>query len=390
MLMHFMSAIGALHAWSSVTPSLTRSSIITHGSVTTTPRTRNAVTMTATITAPTAPPLTWTESPDNTWTFDASSYGAPDPLTVNYIAAGPEDGAPFLLVHGFGASGFHWRRNVNVLAAAGYRVYAIDLIGFGLSSKPIIEYDARLWRDQCAAFLREVAGCGEKNNQKRAIVAGNSIGGYTALGVGAAHPELICGVVSLNGAGRYSPTKEEALALEAYDKERAERPEWKVAVDSALEALVTALQRGAAYAGLYITKQPLRIQQVLRQVYPIHPEAADEELVASIQYAADDEMGLAPPNAIPEVFYRIVSRNSNGGAVPIDELVEELKVPLLLLWGESDPWIVSKLGDKLEACAKGLGKDVKRVSVNAGHCPQDEEPEGVNTALLEFARELGV
>ena len=73
-----------------------------------------------------------------------------------------------------------------------------------------------------------------------------------------------------------------------------------------------------------------------------------------------------------------------------DELVEELKVPLLLLWGESDPWIVSKLGDKLEACAKGLGKDVKRVSVNAGHCPQDEEPEGVNTALLEFARELGV
>ena len=85
-----------------------------------------------------------------------------------------------------------------------------------------------------------------------------------------------------------------------------------------------------------------------------------------------------------------MSRNSNGGAVPIDELVSELQVPLLLLWGESDPWIVSKLGDKLQACAEGLGKEVKRVSVNAGHCPQDEEPEGVNTALLEFARELGV
>ena len=46
------------------------------------------------------------------------------------------------------ASGYHWRRNVNVLAAAGYRVYAIDLVGFGLSSKPVIDYDSRLWREQ--------------------------------------------------------------------------------------------------------------------------------------------------------------------------------------------------------------------------------------------------
>ena len=68
------------------------------------------------------------------------------------------------------------------LAAAGYRVYAIDLIGFGLSAKPIIDYDSRLWREQCAAFLREVAGCGEATG-RRAVVAGNSIGGYCALAV---------------------------------------------------------------------------------------------------------------------------------------------------------------------------------------------------------------
>ena len=98
-------------------------------------------------------PLVWSEAPgatgtfdadgtsmDNTYTWDGSAFGASDPLTVNYIAAGPSDAQPFLLVHGFGASGFHWRKNVNALATAGYRVYAIDLIGFGLSSKPIVEY----------------------------------------------------------------------------------------------------------------------------------------------------------------------------------------------------------------------------------------------------------
>ena len=127
---------------------------------------------------------------------------------------------------------------------------------------------------------------------------------------------------------------------------------------------------------------------MLRLVYPVKPEAADDELVESIRVPADDPMGLAPPNAIPEVFYRIVSRNKGGGSIPVDTLVAALQVPLLLLWGEQDPWIVSKLGDKLQACAEGLGKDVRRVSVNAGHCPQDEAPEEVNAALLAFAGEV--
>ena len=127
---------------------------------------------------------------------------------------------------------------------------------------------------------------------------------------------------------------------------------------------------------------------MLRQVYPIRPEAADDELVASIVYPAEAAPGLAPPNALPEVFYRIVSRNGRGGAFPVDELIAKLEVPLLLLWGEYDPWVVSAMGDKAEAYAQAAGVDVRRVSVNAGHCPQDEAPEEVNAALLDFAREL--
>jgi pimeloyl-ACP methyl ester carboxylesterase len=64
------------------------------------------------------------------------------------------------------------------------------------------------------------------------------------------------------------------------------------------------------------------------------------------------------------------------------------QVPLLLLWGERDPWIVSAMGDRLETCARALGKDVQRVSVNAGHCPMDEAPQAVNAALLDFAARL--
>ena len=332
-------------------------------------------------------PVTWSPEADHTWIYDGSAFGASESLTVNYIVAGPPEAPPLLLVHGFGASGFHWRRNINVLAAAGYRVYAIDLIGFGLSSKPIIDYDAKLWRDQCAAFLREVAGCGGANG-KRALIAGNSIGGYTALSTASAHPELVAGVASLNGAGSYSPTPAELEAQRALEERLNQRSEPRRMLDEALERLGTSLARAISYIGLFVTKQPLRIQQVLRLVYPVKPEAADDELVESIRVPADDPMGLAPPNVIPEVFYRIVSRNKGGGSIPVDTLVAALQVPLLLLWGEQDPWIVSKLGDKLQVCAEGLGKDVRRVSVNAGHCPQDEAPEEVNAALLAFAGEV--
>jgi len=335
--------------------------------------------------APPIEPLVWREEPDTTWLFDKWP-DAPQPLTVNYIAAGPEEGPPILLIHGFGASGFHWRRNVNPLAAAGYRVYAIDLIGFGKSSKPVIDYDSRLWREQCACFLRECASCGAGG--RRAIVAGNSIGGYAALSLAAEYPDLVRGVASLNGAGRFSPSPEEAQAMKMEEERLAARGAVQIAIDDTVASVLAAAQRAVAYVGLFVTKQPLRIKQVLQQVYPIRPEAADDELVASIVYPAEDAPGLAPPNGVPEVFYRIVSRNARGGAFPVDEIIGQLKVPLLLLWGEYDPWVTRAYGDAAQAAAKRFGVDVRRVSVDAGHCPQDEAPEAVNAGLLAFAREL--
>ena len=88
---------------------------------------------------------------------------------------------------------------------------------------------------------------------------------------------------------------------------------------------------------------------------------------------------------------RIVSRNANGPPDPklaIDVLLEQLRCPLLLLWGESDPWIRSATADKVEALATRLDIDVERVSIDAGHCPHDEAPELVNSELIRWLAEL--
>ena len=74
---------------------------------------------------------------------------------INYLELGDSSKPVLLLVHGFGASSYHFRHNIPVLARK-YHVYAIDLLGFGWSDKPIMDYDASVWRDQVAIFLNEV------------------------------------------------------------------------------------------------------------------------------------------------------------------------------------------------------------------------------------------
>jgi pimeloyl-ACP methyl ester carboxylesterase len=54
---------------------------------------------------------------------------------------------PLLLIHGFGASVYHWRYNIPALSEK-YHVYALDLLGFGLSDKPVQDYPAEVWKDQ--------------------------------------------------------------------------------------------------------------------------------------------------------------------------------------------------------------------------------------------------
>ena len=270
---------------------------------------------------------------------------------------------PILLIHGFGASVFHWRYNIPILARD-YHVYAIDLLGFGLSEKPIIEYNAEVWRDQTLSFLENVV---YKETGKPCVVAGNSLGGFTALYAASNSDQynknLVSGCILLNAAGRFKSSSEDPSKV-------VPKPEWQ-------EKITSLIQRFIIGVSFIYTKQPARIEQVLRQVYPVNPDMIDSELVDSIQYPAQD------PNAA-EVFYRVIKRNGNGPMTFVDDLLDHLKMPLLLLWGEKDPWI------RMNSCnmIKELHPQAKVVTVDGGHCPHDETPDDVNSAILSFMKSL--
>uniref|UniRef100_A0A251TZP1 Putative alpha/Beta hydrolase fold protein n=1 Tax=Helianthus annuus TaxID=4232 RepID=A0A251TZP1_HELAN len=119
--------------------------------------------------------------------------------TINYFKYqgqnGQKSNPPLLLVHGFGASVAHWRRNIPTLAQTS-TVYAIDLLGFGASDKPIgFAYTMETWAQLILDFLEEIV-------QKPTVLVGNSVGSLACVIAAAdAQNSLVKGLVLLNCAG---------------------------------------------------------------------------------------------------------------------------------------------------------------------------------------------
>mmetsp|Transcript_21591 Transcript_21591/g.30241 ORF Transcript_21591/g.30241 Transcript_21591/m.30241 type:complete len:365 (-) Transcript_21591:264-1358(-) len=293
--------------------------------------------------------LPWSEDGYENWSWRGHD--------INYIEMGDKSKPALLLIHGFGASSYHFRYNIPFLARD-YHVFAFDMLGFGLSSKPIQDYSAEVWRDQATDFIREVIG-------KQTAIAGNSLGGFTALYTAASDTDakdLIKGCILLNAAGKFM------------DPDAVLEPE---TTNEIVEKIKEVFQRFIINLSFVYTKQPARIEQVLKQVYPVAADNVDSELVESIRIPSLD------PNAA-EVFYRVITKNANGPGVYINNLLEKLDCPLLLCWGEKDPWIRPAAADKIQE----LLPQSTRISIDAGHCPHDEDPKSVNLAIKDFMNDL--
>lgn len=121
---------------------------------------------------------------------------------IFYKVAGEENaGPPLLFVHGIGAgaSSFMWRRNFDVLARD-FRVYALDLLGFGFSDKPAgASYSADLYVELISDFIREVVGA-------PAHIIASSLGAAYSVLVADEQPELVRSLVLVapTGAGNLS------------------------------------------------------------------------------------------------------------------------------------------------------------------------------------------
>ena len=107
-------------------------------------------------------------------------------VSLHVVEAGPANGPPVVLLHGFPEFWYGWRRQIGPLADAGYRVIVPDQRGYNLSDKPERVADYRI--DRLAAdvlALLDDSGC------KRASVVGHDWGAAVAWWLGSHHPERL-------------------------------------------------------------------------------------------------------------------------------------------------------------------------------------------------------
>ena len=271
-----------------------------------------------------------------------------------------------LLIHGFGANTNHWRFNQPVLAEL-VPTYAIDLLGFGRSDQPrarlkqeppdatAVHYGFDLWGQQVADFCREVI-------DKPVVLVGNSIGGVVALRAAQLLGSDACKrVVLIDCAQRLMD-----------DKQLATQPAWMGWIRPLLKTMVsqhwlsTALFRNAARPGV--------IRNVLKQAYP-SGKNIDDALV-DLLYQPTKRDGAT------EAFRGFINLFDDYLA---PQLMENLNVPVDLIWGEKDPWEPIAEAEKWRLTIPCI--ESMNIILEAGHCAHDEAPNEVNSVLTKLIKD---
>jgi pimeloyl-ACP methyl ester carboxylesterase len=111
---------------------------------------------------------------------------------IHYLAGGR--GKPLVLVHGLAGRGEDWFALIPKLMHSGYRVYAPDLLGYGRSARPDVDYSIALEEDVVGRFM-------DSQNIQQADLAGWSMGGWIAIKFAAEHPQRVRSLILLDSAG---------------------------------------------------------------------------------------------------------------------------------------------------------------------------------------------
>ena len=130
---------------------------------------------------------------------------------IRYLEDGPTDGKVLILLHGLGASAERWSRVIPTLSRD-YRVIAPDIIGFGYSDKPAVEYTMDFFIDFFKSFLDNLG-------ISKASIIGSSLGGHIASEFAIRFNHIVEKLVLVSPAGmmrKSSPTLDRYIMAALY------------------------------------------------------------------------------------------------------------------------------------------------------------------------------
>ncbi len=246
------------------------------------------------------------------------------------------EGPPLVLIHGMFGDFLDWEPVLEPLSQT-HRVIALDLPGFGMSSKPRREYTADFFVAVLQEFFRQLA-------LNEIVLIGNSFGAQIAVLYALRHSEMVAKLVLVDSGGFREIPQEEAWAIAS----RLGAP-----VIAGLTPEIHTLLFASVFANpsaasqLYLQRQNQKLQ---RPDYPAYAESVASSIRLSLS------------------------------AYLVDRL-PEIKCPTLLIWGEKDYVL------PVAQARQGLGKLRQgrlKIIPDCGHAPQLECSEAFLGALRDF------
>lgn len=241
---------------------------------------------------------------------------------IHYVVGG--QGKPLVLVHGLAGRAEDWLALIPELTRSGYRVYALDLLGYGRSEKPDVDYSIALESDVLRQFL-------DDQKLQQPDIAGWSMGGWIALKFAAEHPERVHRLILLDSAGlKFDAVNASAL-----------RPKTEAELAHMMEVLTPHPRH---IPGFYA-------RQVLRDL------AAQDWIVD-----------------------RALKSMSTGKDI-MDGRMDAVKMPVLIVWGKEDVLTPPSIGEQMHTA---MPQSVLYLAGGCGHLAPVECSNRVGRSMLKF------
>jgi pimeloyl-ACP methyl ester carboxylesterase len=267
--------------------------------------------------------------------------------TVAYTEAGSGD-RTLVLIHGLGSYIPAWSKNLEALSSR-YRVVAIDLPGYGKSSKQSFAYSMDF-------FAQVVEGVVRKLDLKRVTLVGHSMGGQIALTYALKYPTNVESLVLTSPAG-----------LETFEDGEAS---WLA------NAVTPEYTCEASPETIYV-----------RHVSQFYKPPKDAEFMVR-----DREEVVGGPDY--DAWCVAIDRSVSGMLdAPVADRLSDIRIPVLVLFGKNDELIPNPFlhGGSTERMAKKAVAKMPRAELvvlpKAGHMAQFEQSEAWNAAVLKFLAE---
>lgn len=280
----------------------------------------------------------WNSQPLEDW---ASKY-APgkfidlDGLSTHYIEKGA--GEPVILLHGFFFDTYMWNKNIDALAEK-FKVYALDLWGFGYSTREPLDYGYPLYTQQLLKFMDTL-------NIPRASLVGQSMGAGTIINFTNSYPDRVDKIVLVDAAGL--PNRLPIMG----------RISNLPIIGELMYGLNSNFMRKMVLANTFLHNKQLITDEYFENATRFHKIKGTTEVMLYITR---------------KQFF--------------DTLLEEIQelslknVPTLIVWGKEEKSIPLTTGEEMHRILIGSRLEIFD---QAGHCAHDDQADLFNQLVLDF------